>query len=866
MKFLPLKVLYTGAIKDLSGYAEAARDYVRALDTVDVDVSVEARSFESQSTHLIEEVVERRIWAMIGKPKDAHLQIIHLTPDNYSQYRDNNRVKIGYYAWETSRLPLAWVNPINDICKEVWVPCEYLKDVSIASGVTVPVEVVPHAIPLHSLDKSPNCSIDRLPDDKFKFYSIFQWCHDNKTRVLTRDGFKFFYNLTSDDWLATVNKETCNLEYQKPDKVIKFPYKGNLIHSNSEQFNFAITPEHKLLVKEDKDNSWRLRKTNSLIKEDSKTFSPVYKTLQHTSWNGEDSKYFYFSKTKQDTSNNRILMEDFLHLFGLYLSKEDLKTEDIFKMTLSKQDKVYLNKFNLYIKEFELPGNKFIPIWLKGLSSRLIKIFLNTLLNGEWIEYNTDSKQLAEDILECLLKVGMNGNISSAPYCLDEDKIGYTVSINNFNLEPSLSNIPITKEYYDGKVFCASVKNETLITERNGKILISGNSNRKNPDALIRAYYQEFSSNDPVCLVLKTYRVGNALSERNFIRREISRLKRSTKGINCPQIILIEEFLGASEIEAIHYYCDCYISTARSEGFCWSKGTLVDTLTGPKPIESIEEDDIVFSHTGKLRKVTGKTKRQAFSLIDFKIYGNPTIFSGTSDHPHLVLKRFNKNPSKIRECLQDKVVAPKWIPLSKINKGDYVVFPKLNEDNIPPSLKYDKKLEFISSARKGPILEDENNFYLPITEVASRSSNEQVYNLHVEEDESYTLSGMATHNCIPAFNSASFGNPIIVPNYSAFPEHFHEGNSYLIDVPREVPVRDMRHISLLYTGDMLWGDPSIESLQTRMREVFNNQEIAKNKGIAARDYIKESLSHKTIGRLMKGKLERINKEIASESV
>ena len=380
---LPLKVLYTGAIKDLSGYASAARDYVRSLDAVGVDVAVDARSFETQSIHLIEEVVERRMWSMMGKPRDAHLQILHLTPDNYTDY-DNPRIKIGYYAWETSRLPGSWVRPCNEMCHEVWVPCQYLADVSAASGVEVPIHVVPHAVSLPPSKFQPACRINGLPEDRFKFYSIFQW------------------------------------------------------------------------------------------------------------------------------------------------------------------------------------------------------------------------------------------------------------------------------------------------------------SERKNPQSLLLAYYQEFTRSDPVVLVLKTYRVGNGVVERDYIRREISKLKRATRGVNCPPVILIEEFLSAGEIQAIHHYCDCYVSMARSEGFG-----------------------------------------------------------------------------------------------------------------------------------------------------------------------------------IPAFEAAAMGNPVIVPNYSAFPEYFSEETSYLVDVPTEVPIANMRHISILYTGDMVWGDPSIASCRHKMREAFEYQKVAKQKGREARKWVGQNLSYKAIGRIMKARIEAINKELAS---
>jgi len=379
----PLKVIYTGALRDFSGYAEAARGYVRALDHVGIDVVADAVSFEPNNpSDLVDEVVGRRLYSLLGRSRDgANLHVIHLTPDNYSKYTDDHRIKAGYFAWETSRLPSKWVNCINGCgLSEVWVPCDYLKGVCEGSGVGIPVYTIPHVISLPPEDWEPNCVIGGLSKDKYKFYSIFQW------------------------------------------------------------------------------------------------------------------------------------------------------------------------------------------------------------------------------------------------------------------------------------------------------------SERKNGVGIIRAYYEEFSRTENVVLVLKTYRVGNDPTQRDYIRREISKLKRATRGIDCPPILLIEEFLSTSEIAALHYHCDCYVSMARNEGFG-----------------------------------------------------------------------------------------------------------------------------------------------------------------------------------IPAFRAAAFGNPVIVPRYSAFPEHFHDGSAYLVDVPTETCVKEMQHISILYTGDMVWGDPSISSCRGMMRQAFNDRVAAKEKGRIAREYVGSSLSLTAVGRIMKARCEALYK-------
>ena len=72
----------------------------------------------------------------------------------------------------------------------------------------------------------------------------FGSCHDNETKVLTRDGWKYFEDITRDDELASVDPETLNVIYEHPVQIIEFPYDGNLILCQHPCVDFAVTPNH----------------------------------------------------------------------------------------------------------------------------------------------------------------------------------------------------------------------------------------------------------------------------------------------------------------------------------------------------------------------------------------------------------------------------------------------------------------------------------------------------------------------------------------------------------------------------------------------------------------------------------------------
>jgi glycosyltransferase involved in cell wall biosynthesis len=106
-----------------------------------------------------------------------------------------------------------------------------------------------------------------------------------------------------------------------------------------------------------------------------------------------------------------------------------------------------------------------------------------------------------------------------------------------------------------------------MLVERNGKVLFSGNTERKHPLALIKAYWYAFQNKENVALVLKTYRSDYSDGEKNAIRTTIKRLKQVTPMVNYPPIYLIPNMLTNDEIYGLHTRGDCYVSLDRGEGF-----------------------------------------------------------------------------------------------------------------------------------------------------------------------------------------------------------------------------------------------------------------------------------------------------------
>lgn len=89
---------------------------------------------------------------------------------------------------------------------------------------------------------------------------------------------------------------------------------------------------------------------------------------------------------------------------------------------------------------------------------------------------------------------------------------------------------------------------------------------RKNPVGLIRAYFSEFSGNNDVALVLKTYRHARIPNNQQLLLKEIDNIKKDLKLTHYPEIHLLTDFLSHDQMELLHKGNHCFVLPHRSEG------------------------------------------------------------------------------------------------------------------------------------------------------------------------------------------------------------------------------------------------------------------------------------------------------------
>lgn len=92
---------------------------------------------------------------------------------------------------------------------------------------------------------------------------------------------------------------------------------------------------------------------------------------------------------------------------------------------------------------------------------------------------------------------------------------------------------------------------------------------RKNPEGLLRAYFNAFTPKDDVRLLIKAY-IGRGqppIKEAELIKEVVARIKSDMQLPEYPRVSLITEILSTEKVRALYMGADAYVSLTHGEGF-----------------------------------------------------------------------------------------------------------------------------------------------------------------------------------------------------------------------------------------------------------------------------------------------------------
>lgn len=480
----------------------------------------------------------------------ADVQLMFTQPP---AFLDFNGLNIGFTPWESTQVPDEWL-PGFAHCNQFWATSHLNKEWYEAQGITVN-KVYPHGI---NHDWTPK---HRKRRRKLRILH----CLSMDTDVLTSNGWKTFDSLSESDQLATVDDNDVIEYLPHYDKFKKFSDEG-LVMVDNWNFNIAVTPEHRVLMRPQHHDEFAWATAKDL---DTNKYTKLYLPVKPT-YNGEDSicgsREFFNLPTphaRQTVINESVDLGNLLELMGWYISegwrvkhssKTSPKTGKKYGSTAigitQKKNAAYIKEIHDLVNSFGAKSchtsngdikfthadlyqifaecgdgfyNKRIPRWVFKLNKDLLLRLLSSLIKGDGARtldagcYYTSSPQLVDDIQELLFLCGYRTSVLKR-----EPRSGGTINGRevhstvpgyavNFTINHSGSIVPkhdVKTVEHHGYVWCVSNDNGTLVTRRNGKIAILGNCGspapRKSGQLVLNTFIKLFEGNDNVILTIKS--------------------------------------------------------------------------------------------------------------------------------------------------------------------------------------------------------------------------------------------------------------------------------------------------------------------------------------------------------------------------
>ena len=286
--------------------------------------------------------------------------------------------------------------------------------------------------------------------------------------VLTKKGWKYYNNLNFNDEIATLNKYTHILEYNKPIDIIYFKnYNGKMYNIKNSNVDLNVTTNHRMLISKPSYQSLNESLNESFNESLNESFNESLNDLKCV-WGDYDYELAgnivgKYNKYKKDANwdiknyqfilpsveiDNLIIqpvelnMDSWLLFLGIWVA--DYKNEFNYNVNIDNIT-IYSKQLELYLTNYYSNINnnitKYLPDWVMNLSQQQSRILIESMMKNKTDKYDflTNSTKLADQFQQLCLHAGWSSNIS---YCdeLSYDLLMLNVIKNNNNIVVNHNN------------------------------------------------------------------------------------------------------------------------------------------------------------------------------------------------------------------------------------------------------------------------------------------------------------------------------------------------------------------------------------------------------------------------------------------
>lgn len=329
---------------------------------------------------------------------------------------------------------------------------------------------------------------------------VLVYCFDKDTELLTKSGWKFVKDITTEDYCLSRESSTNLLDWVDVTETHNRVYDGEMYKYQGKSLDVFVTKDHNLLL----NNPHSGKNTKS------KAFETIGKKLRWVCGGG-----LWERETKPciDVCGFNMPKQSFAYILGIFVTDGCVNNKGSITISQTKENillkiKDHLKKCDIEFSEYKNKGNKTIYITRKLLpffqqfylkNERSIprefldadKQTLFALLEGiidgdgdnakdrEHIRISLGSKPLVDNIMEIAIKLGKSSTFSirqpKESYLKSDDRIirgksiYYVVSINETKYRTKRkTNESLVN--YNGPVYCVTLSQwNNVLMRRNGK-------------------------------------------------------------------------------------------------------------------------------------------------------------------------------------------------------------------------------------------------------------------------------------------------------------------------------------------------------------------------------------------------------------
>lgn len=340
-------------------------------------------------------------------------------------------------------------------------------------------------------------------------------CYLDDTEFLTHSGWLRYDEIADGESLATINQATGAVEFQIPTERVAKPYSGPINLFRHRYTSCAVTPNHRMWTSPVNRGScgrignvyrpevanWSFRRADELRghhhvrvvgtpREDEYPVSDAMLSLV--------GAFVSEGSVAKRLSDGSASVLSFTQKVGNRLESVMATVDQehpIRTFTYTRKDEwrpspIECHTYTLANRRVSAQldrecgrgsRNKHLPGWVFDLSARQAEVLLaalmagdGTLCRGGWQVYYTISPRLAGDVQALAIIAGRRSN-AWGPY----DKGMYQVMVQDPGREFETISIRCNHKVEivkDARIVCFTVPNETLVTRRNGRVAMHGNT------------------------------------------------------------------------------------------------------------------------------------------------------------------------------------------------------------------------------------------------------------------------------------------------------------------------------------------------------------------------------------------------------